>query len=83
MKSESIIVCFCMNMYNYHTYFTIFNFQENTSAEHLILFIFLAKYCIRTFIYNLSHFFKYIGNSYMLQSASEHTSHEGHIRIKI
>jgi len=44
MKSKGIIVCFCMTMYNYHTYFTLFNFQENTYAEHLILFTFLAKY---------------------------------------
>jgi hypothetical protein len=44
MKSECIMVCFCTTVCKYYTYFTIFNFQENTYAEHLILFIFLAKY---------------------------------------
>jgi hypothetical protein len=43
---------------------------------------FLQNTYIRTFIYNVLHLFKYIDNSYMLQSASEHTSHKGHIWVK-
>jgi len=54
MKSEAIIVCFCTPMYNYHTYFTLVNFQENTYAEHLILFIFLAKYIYKNIYIQLT-----------------------------
>jgi hypothetical protein len=54
MKSESIIVCFCTTMYNYHTYFAIFNLQEITYAEHLILFIFLAKYIYKNMYIQLT-----------------------------